>query len=168
MQMRNISILLLCGIPIYLCIVSKKLVMQRLRVNMLFGERIRRFYKEEQQKMSLGLVDYYDGSYDEINSLETVMQKGGFDKNSRHQWDVVKEAYACCIELSRKLFQFPAGLQWYSGSGYTSAWRVFHHAEEVMIEVTDDSTVVREAKNDFRSLQGSKVSGKIGRASCRE
>ena len=113
-----------------------------------------------QLKMSLGLVDYDDGSYDEIDSLETVMQKGGFDKNSRHQWDVVKEAYACCIELSRKLFQFPAGLQWYSGSGYTSAWRVLHHAEEVMIEVTDDSTVVREAKNDFRSLQGSKVSGK--------
>jgi hypothetical protein len=114
-----------------------------------------------QLKINLGLKDYDDGSYDEIYSLDTVMQIRGFDKNNdKHKWEVVKEAYACCIELNRKLYKFPAGLQWYSSIGYTSAWRVLHHAEEVMIEVTDSGTVVREAKNDFRSLQGSKVSGK--------
>ncbi len=116
-----------------------------------------------QLKMSLGLKDFADGTYEEINDINDInkiMEHAGFNKKNDHQREVVKEAYACCTELSRKLFQFPAGLQWYSGSGYTSAWRVLHHAEEVMIEVTDDSTVVREAKNDFRSLQGSKVSGK--------
>ncbi len=85
-----------------------------------------------QLKMSLGLVDYVDGSYDEIDSLETVMQKGEVvkNKNSKHQLEVVKEAYACCTELSRKLYYSFAGLQWYSGSGYTSAWRLLHHSEE--------------------------------------
>src|SRR5207237_7148673 len=95
-----------------------------------------------QMKASLGLKDYGDGSYEEINSIETVMNNAGFNEHNKHQRDVLKEAYACCIDISRKLYKSPAGLPWIIGTGYNSAWALLHHAEEVMIEVQDVENLV--------------------------
>jgi hypothetical protein len=112
-----------------------------------------------QLKASLGLKDYADGSYEEINSIETVMNNAGFNEQNKHQRDVLKEAYACCIDISRKFYKFPAGLPWIMGTGYNDAWSLLHHAEEVMVEVQDVETVVRGAKHDFLSIEGSKMDG---------
>ena len=112
-----------------------------------------------QLKASLGLKDYADGSYEEINSIETVMNHAGFNEHNKHQRDVLKEAYACCIDISRKLYKSPAGLPWIIGTGYNSAWALLHHAEEVMIEVQDVENLVRGAKHDFLAIEGSKMNG---------
>ncbi|HEX6110583.1 MAG TPA: hypothetical protein VFZ02_14310, partial [Ktedonobacteraceae bacterium] len=112
---------------------------------------------------SIGLNDYDDGSYDEIHLLNKVMENAGFDENKhKHRWEVGKEVFACCIDISRKLYKFPAGLLWVIGSGYNCVWMLLHHAEEAMIEVTDVETVIRGAKHDFLSIQGSKLNGKDG------
>ena len=112
-----------------------------------------------QLKASLGLKDYADGSYEEINSIETVMNHAGFNEQNKHQRDILKEAYACCIDISRKFYKFPAGLPWIMGTGYNDAWSLLHHAEEVMVEVQDVETVVRGAKHDFLAIEGSKMDG---------
>ena len=112
-----------------------------------------------QLKASLGLKDYADGSYEEINSIETVMNNAGFNEQNKHQRDVLKEVYACCIDISRKFYKFPAGLPWIMGTGYNDAWTLLHHAEEVMIEVQDVETVARGAKHDFLAIEGSKMDG---------
>ncbi len=112
-----------------------------------------------QLKASLGLKDYADGSYEEINTIETIMNHAGFNEHNKHQRDVLKEAYACCIDISRKLYKSPAGLPWIIGTGYNSAWALLHHAEEVMIEVQDVENLVRGAKHDFLAIEGSKMNG---------
>jgi hypothetical protein len=115
-----------------------------------------------QLQASIGLKDYDDGSYPEIHLLNKVMENAGFDEKNKHQWEVGKEVFACCIDISRKLYKFPAGLLWVMGSGYNYVWMLLHHAEEAMIEVTDVGTVIRGAKHDFLSIQGSKLNGKDG------
>ena len=112
-----------------------------------------------QLKASLGLKDYADGSYEEINTIETVMSHAGFNGYTKHQRDVLKEAYACCIDISRKLYKSPAGLPWIIGTGYNSVWALLHHAEEVMVEVQDVESLVRGAKHDFLAIEGSKLNG---------
>jgi len=116
-----------------------------------------------QLKASLSLEGFADGDYEGIKSLKTIMEHAGFDeKNNKHQWEVVKEAYACCIEISRMLYKFPSGLRWVVGMGYNTAWTILHHGEEAMIEVADIGTVIRGAKHDFLSIQGSYMKGKDG------
>ena len=110
-----------------------------------------------QLKASLGMKDYADGAYEEINSIETAMEHAGFKDKNQHQWDVVKEAYACCIDISRKLDKFSAGTTWIIGTGYNSAWTLLHHAEEAMNEVADVETLVRGAKHDFLAIEGSQM-----------
>ena len=110
-----------------------------------------------QLKASLGMKDYADGAYEEINSIETAMEHAGFKDKNQHQWDVVKEAYACCIDISRKLYKFSAGTTWIIGTGYNSAWTLLHHAEEAMYEVADVETLVRGAKHDFLAIEGSQM-----------
>jgi len=112
-----------------------------------------------QLKESLGLKDYADGSYEEINTIETVMNQAGFDEYNKHQKGVLKDAYACCIDISRQLYELPAGLPWIIGTGYNSVWMLLHHAEEVMIEVQDVENLVRGAKHDFLAIEGSKMNG---------
>lgn len=112
-----------------------------------------------QLKVSLGLKDYADGTYEEINDIDKVMEQAGFNKNNKHQWGVVKEAYACCIDISRRLYKFSVGLPWIIGTEYNSVWTLLHHAEEVMIEVADPETLVRGAKHDFLAIQGSQIDG---------
>src|SRR3989440_3295092 len=112
-----------------------------------------------QLKAGLGLKDYADGSYEEINTIETIMNHAGFNEHNKHQRDVLKEAYACCIDISRKLYKSPAGLPWIIGTGYNTAWALLHHAEEVMIEVQDVENLVRGAKHDFLAIEGSKMNG---------
>jgi len=112
-----------------------------------------------QLKASLGLKDFADGTYEEINTIDTVMERAGFDKYNKHIWNLVKEAYACCIDISRKLYKSPVGLTWIIGTGYNSAWTLLHHAEEVMIEVVDVETVVRGAEHDFLAIEGSGIDG---------
>src|SRR5260370_30496063 len=87
------------------------------------------------------------------------MEHAGFDKHNKHKWNLVKEVYACCIDISRKLYKYPAGLPWIIGTGYNSAWTLLHHAEEVMIEVQDVENLVRGAKHDFLAIEGSKMNG---------
>ena len=108
-----------------------------------------------QLKASLGMKDYADGAYEEINSIETAMEHAGFKDKNLHQWDIVREAYACCIDVSRKLYKFSAGTTWIIGTGYNSAWTLLHHAEEAMYEVADVETLVRGAKHDFLAIEGS-------------
>jgi len=108
-----------------------------------------------QLKASLGMKDYADGAYEEVNSIETAMEHAGFKDKNLHQWDVVREAYACCIDISRKLYKFSAGTTWIIGTGYNSAWTLLHHAEEAMYEVADVETLVRGAKHDFLAIEGS-------------
>ncbi len=112
-----------------------------------------------QLKASLSMKDYADGAYEEIEDITTVMKDAGFDEQNKHQRDVLKEAYACCIEVSRKLYKFPAGIRWIIGSGYNSAWTLLHHTEEAMIEVADVETAVRGAKHDFLAIQDSQIQG---------
>ena len=112
-----------------------------------------------QMKASLDLKDYADSNYEEINTIDTVMEHAGFDKHNKHKWNLVKEAYACCIDISRKLYKSPVGLTWIIGTGYNSAWTLLHHAEEVMIEVADVVTVVRGAEHDFLAIEGSEING---------
>jgi hypothetical protein len=112
-----------------------------------------------QLKARLGMKDYADDEYEEINELTTVMKDAGFDIQNKHQWDVLKEAYASCIDVSRKLCKSPAGIRWVIGAGYNSAWTLLHHAEEAMIEVADIEEAVREAKHDFLAIQGSQIEG---------
>ncbi len=112
-----------------------------------------------QLKASLGLKDYANGAYEEINDITTVMRNAGFDEQDKHQRDVLKEAYACCIDVSRKLYKFPTGMRWIIGSGYNSAWTLLHHAEEAMIEVADIEAAVRGAKHDFLAIQNSQLQG---------
>src|SRR5713226_1821642 len=113
-----------------------------------------------QLKASLGLKDWADGAYEEINTVKMVIEHAGFDENNKHQWEVVKEAYACCIDISRKLYTCSVGLPWIIGTGYNSVWTLLHHAEEAMIEVADVETTVRGAKHDFLAIQGSQIDGK--------
>jgi hypothetical protein len=113
-----------------------------------------------QLKASLGMKDYADGAYEEINSIEAVMEHAGFKKQNQHQWEVAKEAYACCIDISRKLYKFSAGPTWIIGTGYNSVWTLLHHAEEAMFEVTDVETLVRGARHDFLAIEGSQMNGK--------
>jgi hypothetical protein len=108
-------------------------------------------------KASLGLKDYVDGAYEEINTIETVMDQAGF--KDQHQREAVKEACACCIDISRKLYKFSAGPAWIIGTGYNSAWTLLHHAEEAMFEVADVETLVRGAKHDFLAIEGSHMNG---------
>jgi len=103
------------------------------------------------------MKDYADGAYEEINSNETVMEHAGFKEKNQHQWEVVKEAYACCIDISRKLYKFSAGTTWIIGTGYNSVWTLLHHAEEAMYEVADVETLVRGAKHDFLAIEGSQI-----------
>lgn len=112
-----------------------------------------------QLKFSLGMKDYANGAYEEINDMTTVMKDAGFDEQNKHQRDVLKEAYACCIDVSRRLYKFPAGIRWITGSGYNSAWTLLHHAEEAMIEVADVEEAVRGAKHDFLAIQDSQIQG---------
>src|SRR6266487_2672554 len=112
-----------------------------------------------QMKARLGLKDYADSNYEEINAIDTVMEHAGFDKHNKRTWNLVKEAYACCIDISRKLYKSPVGLTWIIGTGYNSAWTLLHHAEEVMIEVADVETVVRGAEHDFLAIEGSRING---------
>ena len=85
--------------------------------------------------------------------MKMVIEHTGFDENNKHQWEVVKEAYACCIDISRKLYTCSVGLPWIIGTGYNSAWTLLHHAEEAMIEVADVETTVRGAKHDFLAIR---------------
>ena len=112
-----------------------------------------------QLKASLGLNDYADGSYEEIIAIETVIKRAGFSEHSKHQREVLKDAYACCVDISRKFYKSPAGLPWIIGTGYNSAWNLLHHAEEAMIEVQDVEALVRGAKHDFLAIEGSKMDG---------
>jgi hypothetical protein len=112
-----------------------------------------------QLKASLGMKDYADGAYEEINELTTVMKDAGFDELNKHQRDVLKEAYASCIDVSRKLYKSPTGIRWIIGAGYNSAWALLHHAEEAMIEVAEVEEAVREAKHDFLAIQDSEIHG---------
>ncbi len=112
-----------------------------------------------QLKASLNLKDYDDDAYEEIDEIKIVMDDAGFNHCSEHKREVLKEAYACCIDISRKLYKFSTGLPWIIGTGYSSAWALLHHAEEVMIEVADVETVVRGAKHDFLAIQDSQING---------
>lgn len=112
-----------------------------------------------QLKVSLSIKDYDDDAYEEINEITTVMDGAGFKESNEHKREVVKEAYACCIDISRKLYKGSTGQPWIIGTGYNSAWVLLHHAEEVMIEVADVETVVRGAKHDFLAIQDSKING---------
>jgi hypothetical protein len=116
-----------------------------------------------QLQASIDLKDYDDGPYPEIHSLNTVLENAGFDENkNKHRWEVGKEVFACCIDISCKLYKFPSGLLWAIGSGYNCLWMLLHHAEEAMIELSDVGTVIRGAKHDFLSIQGSMLSGRDG------
>src|ERR1700730_4149057 len=115
-----------------------------------------------QLKSSLNLRDYDNDAYEEINEMNTVINEAGFNHCSEHKREVLKEAYACCIDISRKLYKFSTGLPWIIGTGYNSAWALLHHAEEVMIEVADVETVVRGAKHDFLAIQDSQIHGQDG------
>jgi hypothetical protein len=112
-----------------------------------------------QLQASLGMKDYADGAYEEINEITPIVKDAGFNVQNKHQRDVLKEAYVSCIDVSRKLYKFPAGIRWIIGTGYNSAWTLVHHAEEAMIEVADVEEAVREAKHDFLAIQGSEIQG---------
>src|SRR6266571_1912898 len=107
----------------------------------------------------LGLKDCAD-SADVISEFEAAMKVAGFDQSDKHKWNALKEAYTCCIDVGRKLCKGSVGLTWIIGTGYNSAWTLLHHAEEVLIEVTDVETVVRGAKHDFLSIQSSQIDGR--------
>ncbi len=113
-----------------------------------------------QLNVYLGITDYANRAYEEINELATVMRKAGFDEHNKYQWEVLKEAYACCLDVSRKLYRHSIGLSWILGTGYNSVWRLLHHAEEVLIEAMDAKAAVRQAKHDFLSIEGSQIEGK--------
>ncbi len=113
-----------------------------------------------QLQASLGWKGDVDITSEEFNS---IMKASGFDKESdRHTWNVVQEAYVCCMDICRRLKSFPTGLVWSEGTGYNSAWTLLHHAEEAMIEVTDIDTAIRGAKHDFLAIQGSQIDSKDG------
>ncbi len=113
-----------------------------------------------QLQASLGWKGDVDITSEEFNS---IMKASGFDKESdRHTWNVVQEAYVCCMDICRRLKSFPTGLVWSEGTRYNSAWTLLHHAEEAMIEVTDIDTAIRGAKHDFLAIQGSQIDSKDG------
>jgi hypothetical protein len=112
-----------------------------------------------QLKASLGMKDCADGAYEESTTIATLMQDAGCDAGNKYQWNVLKEAYACCMDISRKLYKFPAGLRWIIGTEYNSAWTLLHHAEEVLIEAADVEAAVRGAKHDFLAIQDSQIHG---------
>ena len=113
-----------------------------------------------QLQASLGLKEDVDVTSEEFN---TIMKASGFDKESdRHTWSVMREAYVCCMDISRRFKSFSTGLLWSAGTGYNIAWALLHHAEEAMIEVTDIDTAIRGAIHDFMAIQGSQIDSKDG------
>jgi len=108
----------------------------------------------------LGITDYANNKYDEINDIQTVMKNAGLYKNNSHLTDALKEAYDCCIGISRKLCKFPTGLSWIIGTAYNKAWNLIHHAEEVIIEIESLDTAVRDAKHDFLAICDSDIKEK--------
>lgn len=60
------------------------------------------------------------------------------------------------IEESDKEFE-QKGLSWALARGYINAWNRLHRAEEAMIEVAPQETVIAGALNDVLRLQGSKI-----------
>src|SRR5437660_2151210 len=115
-----------------------------------------------QLKTNLGLKGDDNGAYKEIQLPNTLIKPVDFNKMNEHQREVVKEAYTCCCDIKQIFDESSAGLRWILGYGYNTAWTLLHHAEEVMIEVMDVETVVRGAKHDFMSIQGSQINGKDG------
>jgi hypothetical protein len=113
-----------------------------------------------QLKASLGMKDHADDALEEINTSTTAMLDSGSGVHDKHTCNVLKEASACCIDISRKLYKFPAGLPWIIGTAYNSAWALLHHAEEVMIEVANVEEAVHGAKHDFLAIQDSQIQGK--------
>lgn len=109
-----------------------------------------------QLKASLGMKDFAKNSYEEttLDAVDEILKNAG---TNEHKKSALREAYTCCIDISRKLYQSRVGLAWTIGTGYNSAWTLLHHAEEVMIEVADVQTVIRGAEHDFLAIEGSGI-----------
>lgn len=103
----------------------------------------------------LGMHDCHTDEYDEINEIETVMEKAGFKEKEQHIVDALKDAYTYRTEISRKLYQSPTGLSWITGTAYHKIWYLIHQSEEAIFENLDDTSLIREAKHDFLAIQGS-------------
>lgn len=69
----------------------------------------------------------------------------------------VKTALACYIDIRKMLYQCPAGFLWAFGSGYCSAWRLLHQAEEAIIEFDSTDEIICGAMGDKLALQDSVI-----------
>ncbi len=72
----------------------------------------------------------------------------------------LNDARTCYKDIRTLLSQSPAGMLWVSGTGYTNAWSLMHHAEEALIESQSIDEVIRGAIHDKMAIQGSTLSRK--------
>jgi len=69
-------------------------------------------------------------------------------------------ALASYIDIRKMLYNSPTGLLWACGSGYCTAWRLVHQAEEAIIEFDSIQEIIYGAMRDKMALQGSEISTK--------
>ena len=92
------------------------------------------------------------------DAAEALEQKkaAGIHRNEA----ALNDARTCYNDIRKLLSQSPTGMLWVSGTGYTNAWSLMHHAEEALIESQSIDEVIRGAIHDKLAIQGSTLSRK--------
>src|SRR2546421_1167072 len=99
------------------------------------------------------------------NIKEAIDQIRKIDKPLKYTNDeriraALTTALASYIDIRKILYNSPTGLLWACGSGYCTAWRLVHQAEEAIIEFDSIQEIIYGAMRDKMALQGSEISTK--------
>lgn len=70
-----------------------------------------------------------------------------------YRMEALRKAYEAYHDLTQSLFHNRSSIEWAFGTGYTSAWRLIHRAQEALIGVETDQEVISEVIHDVRSIQ---------------
>jgi len=103
------------------------------------------------------------GGKDVINckpeeSLQKMQELFGIDGNDHYRIEALRKARGAYHDLDQSLFHNHCGVEWALGTGYTTAWRIVHRAQEALIEVEATQEVIADVIHDVDAIKSSAMS----------